>query len=424
MIHPVLSTGPRLVHVNTTATGGGVAEMLHALVRGQVAQGLRAGWVVIAGSPQFFALTKQMHHLLHGRGVASLLRDPEQSRLYRAALESQARWLVDQLEPGDTVVLHDPQTLGLAPILSDSGIRAFWHCHIGTTDEAEDQVSEVWRFFHDDLFHLAGMFAPHPAFFPSVVPADRRHIALPAIDPSSPKNRYLSPPQVDDLLARLGLTAPAGDASSSLVIQDGYLPPEAGAIVQISRWDPLKDMAGVMRCFAQLRTDAHLILAGADPNEIPDDPEGREVFADVQLVRSALSAECRARTHLVALSMRDAELSALYINALQRRADIVVQKSLEEGFGLTVTEAMAKARAVVGSNVGGIPGQITSEINGILVDPTGSDEVVAVLARLLDDPTLRRSLGKRAAAVVAQRYLMSRLVSDYGKFVQAVMVQS
>lgn len=407
---------PVLVHVNTTSTGGGVAELLHRLVPAQCDNGISVGWGVVSGNPDFFALTKNLHHLLHGKGSPELLSNPALGVMYRSVLRPQAHWLAGQLREGDTVALHDPQTLGMAPILASRGIRIVWHLHIGTLDESATGPQHVWRFFAPELDQVDVLLTTRPEFCPTGYTGPRRIVA-PAIDPDSPKNQPLTAAEIDALLAGIGLIGTDGGDPAATVDQLAPLPPNAPMVLQVSRWDPLKDMAGVLRCLPGLPADAHLVLAGPDPHEVSDDPEGIAVLAEVRAAYQALPLAERQRVHLVTLSMRDAHRNALMINALQRRADVVLQKSLEEGFGLTVTEAMHKGRPVVAGAVGGLALQITHGETGLLVDPTDYAGVAAAVRRLLVDRDFSSRLGAQAAAEVARRYRLSRLVDDYHQVV-------
>jgi trehalose synthase len=343
---------------------------------------------------------------------------PDVVRHYRSLLEPQARWLARHLGPGDVAVLHDPQTLGLAPALARTGAHVLWHCHVGTTAEAAAGPETVWRTLHAELSTVDGVVTTLPEFAPNVVPADRRHLAAPAIDPASAKNRPLDRDEMAELLDSVGLVGAGArsDRGPASVEQDRPLPPGARLVLQVSRWDPLKDMTGVLRCVPLLPPDVHVVLAGNDPDEIPDDPEGRAVLAEVRELRAQLSTVDRARVHLVLTSARHGDRAALLVNALQRRADVVLQKSLAEGFGLTVTEAMFKGRAVVAADVGGLRQQIASGHNGLLVDPRKLAGVAAALRATLDQPLLRRRLGRNAAESARRRYLMPRLVADYRGF--------
>ncbi|WP_370966606.1 glycosyltransferase [Amycolatopsis sp. cg9] len=398
--------GPRLVHVNATATGGGVAELLHGLVPAQVAAGVDAGWAVIAGDDGFFAFTKSLHHLLHDRGAPRI--SAADLDHYREVLAPQAEWLAARVGPGDTVVLHDPQVLGLAPALAAAGARVVWHCHIGT-DAPGAGPAAVWRAFAGELSTVDVVVTALAAYAPPGRPVA---VCAPAFDPKAAKNRPMDAVETTELLAEAGLTAetPSGLAA---VEQDAPMPAGARMVLQVSRWDPLKDMPGVLRLLPGLPGDVHLVLAGNDPEEIPDDPEGLAVLAEVRRLRAGLPASLRRRVHLLRTSQRDPERAALLINALQRRADVVVQKSLAEGFGLTVTEAMAKGRPVVAGRVGGLCAQIEHGRTGLLVDPADTAAVAAAVCGLLSCLRDRERMGAAAADAAAATYLMDRLVADY-----------
>ncbi|QUQ64992.1 glycosyltransferase [Kutzneria sp. CA-103260] len=399
--------GPLHAHVNATATGGGVSELLRGLLRQQP-----AGWAVIAGNAKFYAVTKYLHHLLHGQSDPARLDDPELMRTYRATLEPQQVWFKERVVQGDVVVLHDPQTLGLAPAIKAAGGRTVWHCHIGAVIEPERGPGAMWRAFGPELEAVDAVVTTLPEFAPPS--AHQLFLIPPAIDLEAVKNRELGPDEIAAVLAEIGLTS-GREASDVVVVQERPLPPGARVVLQVSRWDPLKDMPGVARCVVGLPSDVHVVLAGTNPLEIPDDPEGLAVLAEVRAVLAELSEVDRSRVHLVNISMKQQDRNALVVNALQRRADVVMQKSLQEGFGLTVTEAMVKAKAVVASDVGGLRQQITHGHNGILVDPADLDDVRAQLCRLLDDPALRREFGDRARATVVERYTMPQFADAYRK---------
>lgn len=412
-VEPDNGDGRLLVHVNATATGGGVAELIRGLLRHQ-----DAGWAVIAGAPAFYQITKYMHLLLHGRGDPEQLDDPEVMQTYRDTLEPQADWFAQRISPGSVVILHDPQTLGLAPALKARGVRVVWQCHIGALVTPEDGPGAVWRAFAPELAALDAVVTTLPEFAP---PGVRQVFVLPpAIDPAAPKNQELSAEEIASVLDEIGLTA--GGASPGVnLTQTALLPHDARVVLQVSRWDPLKDMPGVVRCIVGLPEDVHLVLAGTDPADIPDDPDGAAVFAEVRNLLAGLPEADRARVHLVKISLKRPDLNDLLVNALQRRADVVLQKSLEEGFGLTVTEAMVKGRPVVASAVGGLRQQITDGWNGLLVDPMDFVAVRTQVAGLLDDAQRRRELGERARTVALERYTMVRLAEDYSKLVAQVI---
>ena len=407
---------PRLVHVSAPAHQGGVTELLAGLVPAQAATGLSVGWALVDGDSAFFAFTRYLRHLLHGAADSTTAdRLAEGAQHYRSVLAAQAADLAAQMDPGDVVVLHDPQTLGMAPALADAGLRVVWHCHAGTTELDASGPAAIWRTFGPELSRVDAAVSMLPEFVPQAVPPARRHVIAPAVDPDSDRNRELSRNDVDELLERLGLTA-AGTGDTGQVEQDQPLPDDAPVVLQLSPWEPLEDLPGVLGCLATLPSDAHLVLAGNDPDEVPDNAEGRAVFDAVRELRAEMPPAQRARVHLVRLSTEDSERAALTANALQRRADVVLQKSLAEGLGLTVTEAMVKGRAVVAADVGGLRQQVSPGHNGLLVDPRDHTEVVEALNLLLEDPLMRRRLGKHAAESVHRRYLMPRLVDDYQLF--------
>ncbi|MEV6878266.1 glycosyltransferase [Amycolatopsis sp. NPDC051128] len=415
---PRVTSGPRLVHVNTHSTFGGVAELLGGLIRAQQSRGHAVGWATITGDADFFLLAKQLHYLTHGKGDPAVLRDPARAELYAAVLLPQAEAIAATLRPGDVVVLHDSHTLGMAGVLSRAGARVVWHSHVGADVDPDAVLARVWPFFAGDFSSVDAVITTRADFAPPAgLFSGTRHVIAPAIDPMSAKNRPMSTEEVAACLAEIGLSGlePEGGGRGAAVEHTAPLPEDATLVLQVSRWDPLKDMLGALRGFARVTglPQAHLALAGPDPREVGDDPEGLTVLDEVRAALAALPAEIRGRVHLVLLSMRDLERNAWLVNALQRRADVVLQKSLEEGFGLTVTEAMAKRRAVVAAAVGGLRLQVEHENTGLLVDPADDTDVAAALTRLLADPGLRRELGDRAAASVAERYLMPRLADDY-----------
>lgn len=373
---------------------GTVAELLAGLVPAQAP----AGWAVIGGDARFSAVTRYLHLLLHGRADA-MTADRLAAAVpgYREVLAPQAAWLAERLTPGTVVVLHDPATLGMAAPLAAAGLRVVWHCHVGTTDERATGPAAVWYALGADLSTVELAVAPLPEFVP--VAAARKRVIAPAVDPHSPRNRPLWPAELADLLADPGT-----------VEEDAPVPGTARVVLQVSAWDPLADMPGVVRLVPGLPADVHVVLA------VEGTPPDRAVLADVRAQRARLSPADRARVHLVHPAE---DRAALVVNALQRRADVVLQKSLAEGFGLTVTEAMVKGRAVVAADVGGLRQQISPGHNGLLADPRDRVAVLTALRTLLDDDLLRRRLGKQAAASARRRYLMPRLVADYRRFVVA-----
>ncbi len=399
--------GPRLVHVSAR---GGVADLLRGLIPAQIEAGTPASWAVIAGSTEFFATAGYLRRLLHDRADPAGLTDAGLAR-YRVALAPQARWLAAHLDPAAVVVLHDLATLGLAPALAGTGARVVWHCHPGAVPGATRGPAAVWREFAPELSTVdavataAGFAAP---------PAPRRHVYRPAVDPRSPRNLPLTREQVDDLLARNGLSYPKSGTGSA-VEQQGPLPAGARVVLHVASWDPLANLPALLGTLPLLPADVHLVLAGPDPARTPAEPDGLTVLHQVRAVIAAMSIVDRLRVHLV-LAPEPEPDRGLLLNAVQRRADVLLQAGISDGFGLTVPEAMAKRRALVLADAPGLGQQFTATDTGLRADPTHRGAVAAALRILLDDPPLRRGLGDRAAAAAATRYALPRLVADYQAF--------
>ncbi len=423
--------GATVWHVNSTATGGGIAELLQAGIGWHERAGLPARWMVVSGPGEYFALTKRIHEMLHGHGPdGEHLGDADRS-LYQDTAAAQARGALEVIRPGDVVVLHDPQPLGMAPILGASGARVIWRSHIGTRRH-NAQVAEAWRFLRPFLAGCRKLVFSAQGYVPGFVPSGRAAVVHPSIDPASEKCAELDDMVIAQRLTHIGLEqpvpfrpsrspdalAPPGGPALARVIQDRALPPGAEVILQVARWDRLKDVPGVLAAYARHiapMSPAELVLAGPDPDDIADDPVGRRIFGEVVRMREELAPAVRARTHLVILSLRDAMANARIVNALQRRASVITQKSLEEGFGLAVTEAMWKRRGVVASAVGGITEQVTDGVHGLLVDPADLPGFGAAVRTLLTDPSLRSGLAQAAHARVAERFLAARELADYAK---------
>ena len=431
--------GRRLWNVNSTAHGGGVAEMLHSLMPYVRGLGFDARWAVIEGNEEFFRLTKRLHHALHGsRGDGSDLGDAERA-VYEAVSQENAARLMEMVRPGDLVLLHDPQTAGMAPHLIAHGAIVIWRCHVGN-DEPGPEVDLGWDFLERYLEKVPLNIFTREQYIPNCCDHGRSVIVPPSIDPFSPKNQEMSEETARAILVNTGIVEAPNGAPPVFTRQDGSagrverradllrsgraLAWETPLIVQVSRWDPLKDPVGVMQGFARLLerpfdTNAELVLAGPNVSAISDDPEGKGTLDKVEAAWRELPHEYRDRVHLACLPMTDGEENAAIVNALQRHATIVVQKSLKEGFGLTVTEAMWKARPMVGSAVGGIPDQIEDGVSGLLLsDPEDADEFASALERLLKDEELRTTLGDNARDRVRERFLATRHLLQYAELLE------
>lgn len=436
--------GRTVWNVNSTAAGGGVAEMLQSLLAYTRGLGIDTRWVVISGTPEFYKITKRLHHAIHGqRGDGSPLGDAERA-VYEEVLRDNAAELCPRVQPGDIVLLHDPQPAGMAQALMARGAIVLWRCHIGE-DTPSAESKRAWDFLRPYLEEVPSLVFSRQAYVPSWCIPERVTIVPPSIDAFSPKNLELDDGFVRSTLVHTGLVAgpipqrqsfrfirtdgtPGRVERRAEVVRSGEPPQwETPLIVQVSRWDPLKDMKGVMLGFARMleqspEQDAALLLAGPDVRSVADDPEAPEVFEETVTAWRALPDEIRERVHLVLLPMDDIEENAAIVNALQRHAAIVVQKSLKEGFGLTVTEAMWKARPMIASRVGGIQDQVEDGVHGILLDdPSDLDALAQAMRRLLDDPAARRRMGDAARQRVREEFLGTRHLLAYAALFEQLL---
>ena len=361
----------RLVHVNSTRIGGGVAELLTGIVPLWNELGIDTRWEVIEGDQAFFEVTKAMHNAL--QGFRTIIGKPmldhyiEINRRNAGKLDFEA----------DFVVINDPQPAYLIQFMRERAKTWIWRCHI----DASKPNRGVWRFLweavrHYDasIFSMAGFARnlPHP-----------QYLLYPSIDPLSDKNRELSPEEVSAVMDRLAI------------------PRDKPIILQVSRFDSFKDPVGVIEAFRMVHAHApcRLVLAGG---EATDDPEGPRIFAEVM--------EAAQGDPDITLLLLHPE-SHYEINALQRAADIIVQKSVREGFGLTVTEAMWKGKPVIGGAAGGIVLQLRNFRTGFLVN---SPEGCALRIRyLLRNPEIGRRMGKLAKEFVRNHFLVTRNLRDY-----------
>lgn len=420
-------------NVNSTPRGGGVAEMLPSLTAYGRGAGVDLRWLVIEGTPEFFRVTKRLHHALHGSVGDGSPLGPAERRLYDTVLEDNAEELLALVKRNDVVLLHDPQTAGLARSLRDKGAIVLWRCHIGS-EQHNEETERGWKFIARDLLCARRCVFSRAAYIPEFI-RGLSVVVEPAIDVFNAKNQPMDANAAKAILAHTGLIdAPLHDAANVYLRRDGVPSrvdrlaelvrlgrgptPEVPLVVQVSRWDPLKDPIGVMHGFCRLlrnrSIEAQLILAGPSVTAVRDDPEGASTLDQVIDEWRELPDSERHRIHLACLPMVDVEENAAIVNALQRHATIVVQKSIEEGFGLTVLEAMWKARPVVATAVGGIKEQINSGEQGILIDnPHDLDAFANALKTLLADPPLARRMGESAAARIRQHFLATRQLIDY-----------
>lgn len=423
--------GHRVINVNSTGRGGGVAEMLSSLIAYAQGASVDAYWLVISGDPDFFQVTKRIHNHLHGAtGDGGELGD-EQHRVYEATLQRNAEELVSQVRADDVVLLHDPQTAGLAAPLKETGATVMWRCHVGL-DVPNDVARNAWDFLRRYVEPADRYIFSREAFAWENLDSQRIVVVPPSIDAFSPKNQSMDEAEVRSILQITGLMTGRGDAEPVFTRVDGSVgtveratemygagpfDPDTPLVVQVSRWDRLKDPLGVMEGFVSTiapATEAHLVLAGPAVAAVSDDPEGAEVLAECRSAWEAYPEEMRGRIHLACLPMDNGEENAAIVNALQRRAQVVVQKSIAEGFGLTVAEGMWKARPVVASRIGGIQDQIEDGISGLLVDdPTDLRAYGEAVVGLLKDPDRAAAIGQAAQARVRDGFLGPRHLMQY-----------
>jgi trehalose synthase len=366
--------GFRVVHVNSTREGGGVAEILEWMVPNMRDVGIDASWEVIHGTPRFFEITKNIHNALQGRPVDV----PKKAwRIYQDVNEENAERLRPLLEEADAVIIHDPQPAYLLKLCPGRRGKWVWRAHI----DISRPFRPVWKVlrtfvtgYDASIFSMAefAMPLPHPQF---LVP--------PSIDPLSEKNRELELTEKDGVRAEFGIDR------------------ERPLLVQISRFDRFKDPIGVIRAYQLVRKVApvQLVLAGGGAS---DDPEGKEVLDDVME-----AAEGDPDIHILLLPSN----AHRTINALQRMADIIVQKSTREGFGLTVTEGLWKGKPVIGGDVGGIRLQVTNHHTGFLVNTF--EGAAHRIRYLLQHRKRAMEMGNTAREFVRENFLLTRHLRDY-----------
>jgi trehalose synthase len=432
--------GRKLWMVNSTANGGGVAEMLPQLVTTLRELGLPTEWVVMGSDrPEFFVLTKRLHNMIHGEGNSGFGESDRQ--LYQAVSRENARELKGRIGPNDILVIHDPQPLGMGAILKQElGIPAIFRCHIGL-DQDLPATREAWDFLRPAAEAYDYSIFSAPEYIPDFL-AGRAGIIHPAIDPLSYKNRDLTCEKLVGILcnSRLAQSAhpvvphPFPEGAQRLG-RDGRFGPadrDGGIgllyrpiISQISRWDRLRGFKPLMDAFVKLKGfhavhgdefgDRHrhrlgavrLMMAGPDPAAVADDPEGMEVLQELIDAYCALPSSLQDDIALVSLPMGSRKNNALMVNAIQLCSTIIVQNSLREGFGLTVTEGMWKRSGMLGSRACGIRQQIRDGIEGRLVDdPEDSDAIAELMNEMLEDVPARDRLGQNAQRRVHEDFLV------------------
>ncbi len=358
-------------NINSTFVGGGVAEILEHMVPLLNQLGVDARWDVIRGSDEFFEVTKKFHNALHGNAEKISKQD------FALFSEVTQQNLEEVRFYGDILFVHDPQPVGLIARKKEIGRKWVWRCHI----DVSNPDRKVWKFLRGFVVDYDAAVFSAPSFAQQL--PIRQFMITPSIDPLSDKNRELDSGTIDAVLAGYGLTS------------------DKPMIVQISRFDRLKDPLGVIEAFEMVKKsiDCQLVLAGGTAT---DDPESEEVLDEVRK-----RAEGNHDIHILLVPPE----SNVEINALQRAATIIMQKSLKEGFGLTISEALWKAKPVVAGAVGGIPLQIRNKLTGLLCHTV--EGAAYALRQLLSNPEYARQLGQNGKEHVRQNFLITSHLKDY-----------
>jgi trehalose synthase len=437
--------------VNSTARGGGVAEMLPTIVRLMRELGVRTEWVVIgADDPAFFVLTKHIHNLIHGEGVPEL--GEAERALFERVNRDNAAELRGLLQPGDILVVHDPQPAPLARMVADvQPLLKIWRCHIGL-DAQNVATRAAWDFLAPYLGVYDRAVFSAQEYIPREL-SDRAAVIHPGIDPLASKNRDLTLHRAVEALTNGGVAAPPGPTVNppfsqlaQRILPDGRFAPanieDIGLltrpiVTQVSRWDRLKGFLPLMSSFASLKRSVYggdvdsdprhrrrldlvrLVLAGPDPESIQDDPEGQEVLAELRTTYMKMHPAIQDDIAVLALPMRSLEENALLVNALQRASTIIAQNSLREGFGLTITEAMWKRVPVLSnSRACGPRQQVRDGLDGRLVDdPEDERGLCRALDDMLSDPARLERWGRSAQRHAHDRFLVFTQLREWGRLI-------
>jgi trehalose synthase len=372
--------GARVLHLNATPYGGGVSELLRSVVPLLNDLGLVADWQVMRGDRRFFEVTKAVHNGLQGAAVELTAA---QQATYREVTAENAR---EFAESYDFIFVHDPQPAGLLSALGKGRARWIWRCHIDTSEPNP----QTWGFLRPFLRDYDAAIFTMQQFAPPDMPVGKIVIIPPAIDPASPKNLTLPPDTARRVIEWLGVRT------------------DRPLVTQISRFDLWKDPLGVIRAFRRVQDtvpEAALVLAGS---LALDDPEGWEVY---RAIRKEAGEDPRIHVFTNLLGVGNIE-----VNAFQRLSDVVVQKSIREGFGLVVSETLWKGTPVVAGRAGGIPLQMADDVGGILVD--GVEQCATAIGELLADRPRARALGEAGRQRVREHFLIPRLVLNQLELMQ------
>lgn len=366
--------GRNILNINSTFLGGGVAEMLSSLIPLMNKLGLEVGWRILHGNPDFFDITKKFHN---GLQSGKIHMTTIKKSLYERTNENFSVYThIDH----DCVVIHDPQPL---PLIKYYNKRQpwIWRCHVDFSQPNTD----LWDYLKNFVLKYDQVLVSHDHYKKADLPIDQK-VIYPAIDPFTQKNVELSEKKIARFLKKFNV------------------PTDKPIITQISRFDPWKDPEGVVKVFKEVRkeVDCRLVLCGS---MAADDPEGWKIYNRVKKQSNNLLE----KGEIIFITSEN----GILVNALQRASKVIIQKSLREGFGLTVTEAMWKETPVVASNVGGIPLQITSGENGYLVEPEDINGFADTIIQLLKSPEKAQHIGEAARESVGEKFLITRLLADY-----------
>jgi trehalose synthase len=369
--------GKHIVHINSTTYGGGVAEMLDSLIPLMNKVGIDTGWKILHGTPDFFTITKKFHNALQGE---SINLTEMKKRLYMQANEDFS--IYAHIIDNDYIIIHDPQPLSLIKFFRKRQ-PWIWRCHIDLTSPNK----ETWEFLKEFILKYDMVIISSEKYRNKDLPVEQR-IIHPAIDPMSSKNMEISDKFITKYLKKFNI------------------PNDKPIITQISRFDKWKDPEGVVDVFkiVKEKIDCRLILCGSMAT---DDPEGMIIYERLKQKEKKL-----IENNDLILIISDSE-NNIRVNVLQRISDVLIQKSLREGFGLTVTEALWKEKPVVASNAGGIPLQIKDGENGFLLDPYNKEGFADRIIKILEDPKLAKEIGRKGKEHVRNNFLITRLLSDY-----------
>lgn len=432
--------------LNSTAKGGGVAEMLPRYINIFRELGVNIEWLVMHPDQEaFFSLTKNLHNLIHGAGSTDIAS--EEKKLYNRVSRKVADGIKPYLKENDILVVHDPQPMGAGALLKkETGVTTLWRCHIGL-DKHTEETRAAWHFLSDYADPYDHGIFTASEYIPSYF-AGKSSIIYPSLDPLSHKSRVLSAHKLMGILCNAGLgkehepvlTPPFSEPAMRLQPDGSFQradePEEIGlmyrpTITQVSRWDRLKGFKPLMDGFIHLKKNlinrddiperhrnrlkiVRLVMAGPDPSSIQDDPEGIEVLQSLIDTYKDLEPEIQKDIALLTLPMNSSKENALMVNAIQRCSTVIAQNSLKEGFGLTATEAMFKAIPVIGTSAVGLRLQIRDQIDGLMVqNPEDPIEIAEKLDTILSEAKQREFYAINAQKRIHDEFLLFKQIARW-----------